>query len=342
MPYYPTSNSQPKQNIRNKHNNHNELLPRSMFVRCMLQAMSGSTGGGAFYNHMTKEYVTTSDLCGEIARYTKDYSREENIVYLKETCAPRLIHMFPGPVIYPDVDNANLQLWFRRTKKQQKKIIKERKKIRKQTEKRRNEMLKKKKENHSMSMHAIMTQMKIKQMKKEMKRKQVEELRQQREHEIKLRQRQEMKELTRRQSEIFGGGRLLAAAYDSGGGGGGRRVGGNGRSSTGRGGGGRPMSARGNSRNVSSGGRRQRPMSARRIDGGSGSRFIEKSFYEEDDKEDALWWKTTRSTTPTTYNQNDGGEREPRPERETSPERPASAMGGSRRSPGMPGRGSFK
>jgi hypothetical protein len=159
MPYYPTDDN-------------GSIC--SMFVRCLCEGMSGS----AFRNMTSSDYLTTSALCCEIEKYTRVYVRDsdgngDGNGYLRETCAPSLLHVYPGPVVHPDAGNPANQLWFRRTQKQQRKVLKERQKIREQVQERQKETARKKRENYSMSMHAIMLKSKITAIKREMKMEQV-------------------------------------------------------------------------------------------------------------------------------------------------------------------------
>ena len=181
MPYYLTNSTQSStqnstqnstQSTHSTSDNGSSIC--SMFVRCILQSMSGNKR--LLKNKVTKDYISTSDLCSAIEKLTRDAVQNNGVGYLRETCAPRLLHVYPGPVVHPDVSNINLQLWFRRTKKEQHKVHKERQKIRKEVQKRQILTAQRKKEDHSMSMqhalqsmHGVMLKSKIDAIKKDMK-----------------------------------------------------------------------------------------------------------------------------------------------------------------------------
>lgn len=106
---------------------------QSIFVKCLIKALAGD----GFQNKLNSNYITASDICNLIEKYSKEFSLLDNnndiqLPYIRETSAPRLVHIYPNPVVHPDVENIDLQLWFRRTKKNYKKVLKERKNRRKE------------------------------------------------------------------------------------------------------------------------------------------------------------------------------------------------------------------
>ena len=151
-------------------------LIQSMFVKCMVKTLSMKHGS---FQNINVNAISMGDLCHWIDTYAKEYMNGgggswgggggPQKTYLRDTCAPRLLHLYPGPVVHPDVDNINLQLWFSRTTKNYKRTVQRRKKLRKKNATRRKEKMLKKKEDHSMSMHAIMLKNKIDAIKLEMK-----------------------------------------------------------------------------------------------------------------------------------------------------------------------------